>query len=64
MVKNPPVVRETWVLLPEWEEPLEKGTTTTPVFWSGEFRGQYSPCTGEESGKPLQYSSLENPVNT
>ena len=28
LVKNPPVVRETWVRSLGWEDPLEKGTTT------------------------------------
>ena len=28
MVKNPPVVRETWVLSLSWEDRLEKGTAT------------------------------------
>ena len=50
MVKNPPVVRETWVLLPEWEDRLEKGTATTPVFWPGEFHGLYGPWGCKESG--------------
>ena len=26
----------------EWEDPLEKGTLPTPVFWPGEFHGQRS----------------------
>ena len=28
LVKNPPVMRETWVQSLGWEEPLEKGTAT------------------------------------
>ena len=28
MVKNPPAMRETWVLSPGWEDPLEKETAT------------------------------------
>ena len=28
MVKNPPVVWETWIPLLGWEDPLEKGTAT------------------------------------
>ena len=28
LVKNPPAVRETWVLSLGWEDPLEKGTAT------------------------------------
>ena len=30
-VKNLPAVRETWVQSLGWEDPLEKGTATTPV---------------------------------
>ena len=28
MVKNPPAIRETWVLPLSWEDPLEEGMTT------------------------------------
>ena len=28
LVKNPPAVRESWVLSLGWEDPLEKGKTT------------------------------------
>ena len=42
MVKNPPAVWETWVQSLDWEDPLEKGKATTPVFWPGEFHGLYS----------------------
>ena len=31
-----------------WEDPLEKGNATTPVFWPGEFHGLYSSCGGKE----------------
>ena len=34
---------ETWVPSLDWEDPLEKGTALTPVFWPGEFHGLYSP---------------------
>ena len=42
MVKNPPAVWETWVRSLDWEDPLEKGTVTTSVFWPGEFHEQRS----------------------
>ena len=29
LVKNPPAVRETWVRSLGWEDPVEKGKTTT-----------------------------------
>ena len=28
MVKNPPVVQETWLQSPGWEDPLKKGIVT------------------------------------
>ena len=36
LVKNLPVMWETWVRSLGWEDPLEKGKST-PVFWPGEF---------------------------
>ena len=30
LVKNPPVMRETWVTSLGWEDPLEKGKATHP----------------------------------
>ena len=35
--KNPPAMWETWVQSLGWEDPLEKGKVTHPVFWPGEF---------------------------
>ena len=54
MVKNLPAMWETWVWSLSWEDPLEKGTLPTPVFWPGEFHGQrsltgYSPRGRKES---------------
>ena len=43
MVKNLSAMWETWVQSLGWEDPLEKGTLPTPVFWPGEFHGLYSP---------------------
>ena len=39
LVKNLPAKRETWVRSMGWEDPLEKGKATTPVFRPGELRG-------------------------
>ena len=39
LVKNLPVMWESWVQSLGWEDPLEKGKATTPVFWLGEFHG-------------------------
>ena len=48
LVKNPPAMQETWVGSPGWEEPLEKGKATTPVFWPREFHGLYSTWGRQE----------------
>ena len=48
MVKNLPTVQETWVQSLDWEDPLEKGKVTTPVFLPGEFHGLYSPWGRKE----------------
>ena len=53
VVKNPPAVKETWVPSLAWEDPLEKGMATIPVFWPGEFHGQgclagYGICSFKE----------------
>ena len=37
LVKNPSVMRETWVRSLGWEDPLDK--VPTPVFWPGECHG-------------------------
>ena len=41
-VKNLPAMQETCVPSLCWEDPLEKGMTTTPAFLPGEFHGQRS----------------------
>ena len=38
MMKNPPAMQERM----GWEDLLEKGMATTPVFLPGEFHGQSS----------------------
>ena len=43
LVKNLPAMWKTLVRFLGWEDPLEKGTATSPVFWPGEFHGLYSP---------------------
>ena len=40
-------VRDLGLIL-GWEDPLEKGKATTPIFWPGEFHGLYSPCGRKE----------------
>ena len=36
LVKNPPTMWETWVWSLGWEDPLEEGMATHPVFLPGE----------------------------
>ena len=33
---------ETWAESLGWEDPLDKGKATTPVFQTGEFHGLYN----------------------
>ena len=57
MVKNPPAkqeMQEMGVLSLGWEDPLEKGMATPPVFLPGKSHGQrnlvgYSPGGRKES---------------
>ena len=41
-VKNQPAMQETWAQPLSWEDPLEKGMATTPVFSPGKSHGQRS----------------------
>uniref|UniRef100_A0A4W2GYC9 Adhesion G protein-coupled receptor E2 n=1 Tax=Bos indicus x Bos taurus TaxID=30522 RepID=A0A4W2GYC9_BOBOX len=56
LVKNLPEMWETWVRSLGWEETLEKGKATTPVFWPGEFHGLNSPGGHKESDVTEQLS--------
>ena len=47
--KNLPAMLETRVRSLGWEDPLEKGKATTPVFWPGESHGLYRPWGCKES---------------
>ena len=42
LAKYQPAMQETWVRSLGWEDPLEMGTITTPVFWPGEFHRLWS----------------------
>ena len=42
VVKNLPVIQETWVQSLGWEDPLEEAREPTPVFLPGESHGQGS----------------------
>ena len=55
MIKNLPVMQETWVRSLVWEDSLEKGMTTHHSILPGESRGQrslvgYSPWSCKELG--------------
>ena len=50
LVKNLPVVRETWVRALGLEDPLKKGKVAHSIFWPGEFHSMYSPWGCKESG--------------
>ena len=51
IVKNLSAMRETWVQSLGWENPLEeKGMTTSPVFWPGEFHEQRSSQSTQSMG--------------
>ena len=58
LVKNPPAMRETWVLSLGWEDPLEKGTGEHPLQYSG-----LKNFMDYSNGNPLHYSCLENPMD-
>ena len=56
LVKNPSAMQETWVRSLGWEDSLEKGAATTPVFYPGEFHGLYSPWGHKELDRTEQLS--------
>ena len=72
-------MQETLVQFLGWEDPLEKGQATTPVFpgFPGGSDSNESACNvgdlgsipgmgrspGEGKGYPLQYSGLENSMD-
>ena len=80
LVKNPPEMQETPVRYLGWEDPLEKDRLPTPVFlgFPGGLAGKESAWNvgdlgsipalgrfhGEGKGHPLQYSGLENSVDS
>ena len=47
---------ETWVRSLGWEDLLEKGTATPPVFWPGEFHRLYSPWGHKELDMTKRFS--------
>ena len=56
LVKNLPAIWETWVQSLGWEDSLEKGRATHPVFWPGESHGLYNSWGCKESDMTEQPS--------
>ena len=58
LIKNPPAMRRSW--FDPWVRkiPWRREWLSTPVFWPGEFHGQYSPWGLKESdmSEPLSLS--------
>ena len=50
MVKHPPAMQETWVQPLGWEDPLEEGMATTPVFLPGESPWIEEPSSIQSMG--------------
>ena len=53
LVKNLPVMSETWVLSLGWEDPLKKGTTTLSALRNNDL-----PSTMNSSGGTIRQASL------
>ena len=51
LVKNQPAVQETLVQFMGWNDPWRRERLPTPVFWTGEFLGLYSPWGPKESDR-------------
>jgi len=55
LVKNPPVMQETWDLIkPGFDPwvgkiPWRRERLPPPIFWAGEFQGLHSPWGRKES---------------
>ena len=56
LVKNPSAMQVTWVQSLGWEDPWRMERLPSPVFWSGEFHGLYSPWGHKESDATEQFS--------
>ena len=64
LVKNLLAMWETWVQPLGWEDPLQKGKATTPIFCLGEFHGLYSPWVCQELDMTERLSHLKNKTNS
>ena len=61
LLKNLPAVRETWVRSLVGKIPWRRERLPTPVFWSGEFHGLYSPWGHKESDTTERLSLHRSP---
>ena len=59
LVKNPPTMRETWVLSLGWEDPLEKGTASQSSILTWRI-----PCPVQSMGKGHRVHMGEVPKRT
>ena len=66
VVENLPAMRENWVRSLSWEDPWRRERLPTPVFWTGEFQGLYSPWghKGLDTTEQLSLSTFFWNVNT
>ena len=49
MVKNPPIMQETWVQSLSWDDPLERERLPTPVFLPGEVAKSWTRLSDRHS---------------
>ena len=69
MVKNLPAMKETWIQSLGWEDPMEEGMPSHPLFLPGEFHGQrslagYSPWGHKESNMTEWLRTHTHTLNT
>ena len=57
MIKNLPSVQETRVQSLGWEDPLEKGMSTSPIFLPGECHGHRSLMVYSQWGHKELYTT-------
>ena len=66
LVKNPPAMWATLISSLDWEDPMEKGKASTPVFWPGRLHGLSSPWGCKESDRTewLTLPLFSNEIHT
>ena len=63
LVKNLPIMQETWVPSLDGEDLLKTERLPIPVYWPREFHGLYSPWGRKESDMAERFS-LSLSLNT